>query len=556
MTTSSPVPGQISNSLVPVLGSSDYYLYKDPRKVSIDEYMSLWGKHWRSFFSFPSDIDVAKFVRYLTLDGLFLDIAGEPTFIRYDKIETGDVAIYKALDVAIGWVRGLMLANMPSNSEETEKLPVASGFLKHAHEMLSGFKGRANLGSMLKVIMAGEVEDENKGNKIEKWELPCIIWAKGGHKRKILGKLSLKTGKIQRITNISRFPVLSGLEFPESYFLTPEVDWKNSKFRAYLSSLVGGDEEKINFMLRLLAVYCEEGNDRHIWTWLQGPAGNGKSVFVDLLVQILGDLATKGDNEAYNGESQGQRFARASMENRRLAYFSELSRGFRLHDGKLKGDTEGKVRIEKKYRDSHEITNTCKPFFVSNFSVHISDDTEATRGRLILVDSEGKNWRKSENRILNYHKILWHHERDLILSKLIEAYQYILAHGLAIPLDFQGDSAANRAKTTFVKDTYKEYIAVRVVKSENPKTRLYSADVLEDFRSWCIFNGLGMPDKREIDGLGKAMSAMFGKAEKSSRSYRLGLELGEKYEDKNEEIDTFSNMREIPMLAGKSKGDL
>lgn len=548
--------------------TENIYLSIPPAQLSQEQFDHLWIHEIRPIISTgKNDRVVANLLAYMCKGAIYLSVEEELVFMHSYPISYGSDAFYDAAEVAIAWAnRFIDLSRRP----EEDELSSGAGnggkiveFLQYLISRLSSSESRRAVKSLLEEVLRAEIRG-NQESQIKKYELPVILTnsnnsdrSMSGHgrggRRISLGKLSLSTGKIEKITGLAQFPILSGLKFHDSYSLPTNIgekQWKSSKFHAYLAHLVGGNEEKINFLLRLMAVYLEEGNSRHIWTWIMGPAGNGKSVFVDLLALILGDLATKGDNEAYNGAGQEQRFARAAMEGKRLAYFSELSKGFRLHDGKLKGDTEGRVRIEQKHRDSKEIVNTCKPLFVSNFSVHIQDETEATRGRLIYIETEGSNWRESDERIYDYHLTLWREEQDLILAKIIEAYQSIELHGLQIPLDNKGTAQINKAKTSYIPDEFKDYIENRIVKSENPDSRLYASTVLEDYKIWRNRNGYGEVNNRIIWGLRNAMSNLYGPCMgKSNAQYRLGLRLKTKLEEDKDEEETreFSHISEIEL---------
>lgn len=123
---------------------------------------------------------------------------------------------------------------------------------------------------------------------------------------------------------------------------TPDPDAPAPVWETFLTDTFGGDQEMIDYVQRL-AGYSAWGHvTHHVLPFLHGPGGNGKSVFVDVLVDLLGDYASTAP-PSFLLAGRDDESAIARLAGLRLVVSSEVNQGSRFDEAKVKlltgGDT-------------------------------------------------------------------------------------------------------------------------------------------------------------------------------------------------------------------------
>ena len=110
----------------------------------------------------------------------------------------------------------------------------------------------------------------------------------------------------------------------------------------FLRESLRNDEEMLRFVQVMLG-YCLTGSIKeHALFFLYGPGGNGKSVFVDTVVNIMGEYATVAPMEAFTAtEAQRHETELAMLDGARLVVASETERGQRWAQSRIKQLTGG-----------------------------------------------------------------------------------------------------------------------------------------------------------------------------------------------------------------------
>jgi P4 family phage/plasmid primase-like protien len=110
----------------------------------------------------------------------------------------------------------------------------------------------------------------------------------------------------------------------------------------FLEEALAGDRETIRF-LQQWAGYCLTGDTReHALAFVFGPGGNGKSVFLNTLVAIIGDYAATAAMEAFTASRSDRHSTELAMlRGARLVTASETEEGRAWAEARIKQMTGG-----------------------------------------------------------------------------------------------------------------------------------------------------------------------------------------------------------------------
>lgn len=147
------------------------------------------------------------------------------------------------------------------------------------------------------------------------------------------GTLNLKTGRM----HVAR---------PE-HFITKQTGCAPEKkppelWLKFLHDATRGDEEMMTYLQRV-AGYCLTGlTTEHALFFIYGPGGNGKSVFLNILVHILGDYAVSSPMDTFTSSKfNAHPTELAMLKGARLVTASETEEGRSWAEARIKALTGG-----------------------------------------------------------------------------------------------------------------------------------------------------------------------------------------------------------------------
>lgn len=149
-----------------------------------------------------------------------------------------------------------------------------------------------------------------------------------------------------------------------------------------------GDNRELENYLQRLAGYCLTGSTREQQlTFIWGPGGNGKSVFLNVLTGILGDYSRVASMDTFTA-SPNERHTTdiAMLQGARLVTASETQSGKRWDEARVKSMTGGEpVTARFMRQDNFTFHPQFKLVFVGNHKPAIRDIDAAMRRRIHLV---------------------------------------------------------------------------------------------------------------------------------------------------------------------------
>ncbi|MGV0878052.1 phage/plasmid primase, P4 family [Martelella sp. FLE1502] len=195
------------------------------------------------------------------------------------------------------------------------------------------------------------------------------------------------------------------------------------------------DPDRRAFLQRYMG-YCLLGlTGEQCLVFFYGAGRNGKSTFVDLMVEILGDYAVSMSIDSFAGDSRrGGAEATpdlARLPGARLVAASEPEMGVQLKDALIKTLTGGEpIAVRRLHQDFFELIPHFKIILSGNHKPQIRDDSDGIWRRVHLVPWEIQIPEEEVDRDLP-RKL--RQERDGVLAWMIKGALDYLQNGLQVP---------------------------------------------------------------------------------------------------------------------------
>ncbi len=259
----------------------------------------------------------------------------------------------------------------------------------------------------------------------------------------------------------------------------------------FLADIFGGDAETIAFMQRAAGYALTGETSEHKLLFLYGSGRNGKSVFLNTLLDIWGDYGRRVAATTFL-HSQTERHPTdiASLQGARLAIASELPRGKTWDEATIK-DLTGGDRLTARYmrQDFFEFTPQLTLMIAGNTQPSFRGVDEAIRSRVVLVPfCVTISPEKRDNALPDKLRA----EAPAILSWCIDGALAWQERGLDVP-----PAIAAASETYFdEEDTVGQFLDDETV--ADPHTIALTDDLIERFNFWSDRQGLGRWTKRTL----------------------------------------------------------
>lgn len=260
-----------------------------------------------------------------------------------------------------------------------------------------------------------------------------------------------------------------------------ELTQPNREHRRYLQRLLG---------YTLIGEVIDQVFAVHI-----GGGGNGKGVFLDTMMFILGEYATTGQRDSFVRKSNSNRIPAdiASMEGKRIVVVDELNDNQKMDEALLKDITGGgAIKAEAKNVNPWEYTPRFTLHFRTNHMPDLPSDESIVR-RFLPVKWTVKPTSEEWDTFKDPHhstpfNFLTKQESAGILNWILEGTKEYLANGLQVPEDLKVEAI----------DMLQENDAFLIFMHENavanPGASIDGAKVYGTFKEWYDYHGfLGNP---------------------------------------------------------------
>jgi putative DNA primase/helicase len=192
------------------------------------------------------------------------------------------------------------------------------------------------------------------------------------------GTVDLRTGRF-RIS-------MPGDHITKATAIAP-VEGDCPMWKRFLLDSTAGDHDFIRFLQQICG-YALTGDTReHALFFIYGPGGNGKSVFLNVLTDILGDYSTTAPMESFTATKySGIPADLAMMRGARVVTSSETESGRGWAEARIKQITGGdKISARFMRENFFQFTPTFKLVIVGNHKPDLTQVDEAMRRRFHII---------------------------------------------------------------------------------------------------------------------------------------------------------------------------
>ena len=160
------------------------------------------------------------------------------------------------------------------------------------------------------------------------------------------------------------------------------------RWEAFLSQVMAGDQEAIGFLQRLAGYALTGDVSAEVLFFFVGAGANGKTTFLRVLQDLLGDYARSVPTDLLIGDENkgGATPERMALMGSRMAVCQETAEGKALSAANVKQITSrDKISARGLYQDASEFEPTHKLFLGTNHKPRVRSADEGTWRRLFLV---------------------------------------------------------------------------------------------------------------------------------------------------------------------------
>lgn len=268
-------------------------------------------------------------------------------------------------------------------------------------------------------------------------------------------------------------------------------------WQKHVELVTGGDVGLQAWLRRAVGYTLTGSTGEHKVFFLQGTGNNGKSTFVDVVLRMLGDYASKADENLITGTG-GHPTQLADLRGARLIFVDETDREKKLAEQRIKMMTGRHIKARFMRQDFFTYVPRFKLWIAGNHKPEIRGADEGIWRRLQLVPFDVEM--SPDQKIIDYDQILMG-ELSGILNWALEGLRDWRELGqLGAPEAIVRATQEYRAEEDSIGLWLGEVARLGVKNAETPNGSLY-----ESYRWWCHANGV--QDVKSNIVLGRELAA-------------------------------------------------
>lgn len=326
------------------------------------------------------------------------------------------------------------------------------------------------------------------------------------------GYLNLKTGELLEHDRKQFFTKISNVEYTE------KIDcplWIN-----FLNQIFDNNQELIRYVQKIVGYSLSGSTEEQMMFILYGNGRNGKSVFLDIITEMLGSYATNIQPQALmiKQNASGANSDIARLNGARLVTTTESNEGARLDEGLVKQLTgSDKVTARFLYENEFDFIPQFKLWMATNHKPIIRGTDEGIWRRFAIIPFAVQIPESQVDKTLKYKL-----RRELtgILKWAVDGFLLWQREGLREPLIIKQQREEYRVEM----DTLEAFISDCCIRKDNSKMK--AQELYKIYKSWAIENEQYLMSSTKF---GREMNKKFQKI-RSNGSYYIGIQLIEEYE--------------------------
>lgn len=343
------------------------------------------------------------------------------------------------------------------------------------------------------------------------------------------GTIDLKTGELRPH---DRDDFVTKL-LPISYDPTAECP----RWNEFLLHVMGNDAEVVSFLQASVGYTLTGSVNEQCFFILFGTGANGKSVFLEVLQNILGDFSRPIEMRALlqkRSISEAVRNDLAGLRGTRLAVASEANREVRLDEALIKSLTgNDKITARFLYQEFFDFYPTFKIWIAVNHLPCIRGEDDAIWRRVRLVPFNVTI--PKQHQIRDLANELMKQEARGILTWAIEGCLRWQKEGLPVPSTIREAIAKYRASN----DPIGEFLAERTINSTTVSWRksegwITCARLYREYVDWCEANGETPDSPKQVGAIMNQRGFRTEQKwiEQRNQKVYLGLELRDRQDER------------------------
>ena len=288
----------------------------------------------------------------------------------------------------------------------------------------------------------------------------------------------------------------------------------------FLNDIFAGDKAVIRYIQKALGYSLTGSTREQVMFILFGKGRNGKSIFVEVISEILGDYSNNMQAKSLmvkKNDNVNTDIARLSKA--RFVTSSEPNEGFRFDEGLIKQLTGGdKVTARFLYAEEFEYTPKFKIWVSTNHKPIIRGTDDGIWRRLVLIPFDVQIPEEKVDKDLKY-KLL--REAPAILNWMAEGAYMWMQEGLAMPEKLK--EAVQKYRNEM--DTLGQFIedCCKVDKNSSEKV----SNLHQAYKTWSNDN-LTSTKVLGMKSFSQKMEERFVKESRRDANYFIGIEIDNK----------------------------
>jgi P4 family phage/plasmid primase-like protien len=261
------------------------------------------------------------------------------------------------------------------------------------------------------------------------------------------------------------------------------------KWLEFLDFFTAGDGGMKSYLQRLAGYALTGLITEQKFMFLEGTGANGKNVFMETLLGIMGDYGKVGNTQLITGGDEQHPTILAALQGVRMVFVDEAKANRQLNVERIKSLTAPAIEARKMKQDFVVFRNQVKLFIAGNNHPTIKDSSDGTWRRLQRIMCNGKI--SEQAKVKNLVEILLRDEGPGILRWAVEgclAWQQL------------GDLGAPLAVVTAVQEYRDEedfiarFLEDRYQITHDVGDFVSAGAIYQEFQIWAALNGLAKND--------------------------------------------------------------
>jgi putative DNA primase/helicase len=260
------------------------------------------------------------------------------------------------------------------------------------------------------------------------------------------------------------------------------------KWLGHIEFITQGDKELARYMQIAMGYSLTGYGSSHerAFFFLEGDGANGKNVFIEPIMEILGSYAMVSDGSLLTGDEKSHPAIFADLYGKRFVFVDETRAGRRLNAERVKA-LVGSKRIKGRYmhKDWFEFEGRFKLWIAGNGRPTMQDTSDGIWTRLHEVPMLGKVGRDVAP-VKDYGSVLYREEASGILNWMLEGFRMWTEFGLVKPAIVQRTTDEHRDD----EDLEGQFIDECLEVTGSLDDRLMSDAIFNAWFVWAIQSGV------------------------------------------------------------------